>query len=182
MREPTIARNYAETLLALADKAGDVEGWGRMLAEVAHMVTTDRGVRRFLENPRLSADAKCEVLRKALQDRMPRLFVRFLESVVQNRRQGIIPMIAEEYAALLDARLGRVAAEVTLARAPQPGEVQMIADALAKQVGKPVVATVRVNPEILGGMIVRMGDALRDGSVRRRLALLRNTLVAGAAR
>ncbi len=182
MREPTIARNYAEALLALAGKAGDIEGWGRMLQDVAAMVRDDRAVRRFLDNPRLSADEKCTVLRQALQDRMPRLFVRFLESVIKNRRQSLIPAIGTEYAMLLDERLGRVAAELTLARAPQAGEVEAITAALATSVGKPVVATVRVNPEILGGVIVRIGDTLRDGSVRRRLAALRGALVAGATR
>ncbi|MCU0626843.1 MAG: ATP synthase F1 subunit delta [Gemmatimonadaceae bacterium] len=182
MREPTIARNYAETLLALAGKAGDLEGWGRMIGEVARLVTGDRTVRRFLENPKLSADAKCAVLRGALQDRMPRLFVRFLESVVQHRRQMLVPAIADEYRTLVDARLGRVAAEVTLARAPQPGEVEAIASALTRTTGRPVVPTVRVDPEILGGMIVRMGDQLRDGSVRRRLSMLRGSLLANASR
>lgn len=169
MREPTIARNYAEALLALARKAGDIEGWGKMLAEVAQMVRTDVAVRRFLENPRTSAADKRAVLRQALQDRMPRLLVRFLESVVENRRQMLVPAIADEYRALVDAELGRVAAEVTLARAPQEGEVQAIADALAKSIGKPVVATVRVNPEILGGVIVRMGDQLRDNEPCKKL-------------
>ena len=52
MRDSTIARNYAEALVTLAKRAGDLDGWGRMIDDVAHLVTKDLKVRRFLESPR----------------------------------------------------------------------------------------------------------------------------------
>ena len=67
---------------------------------------------------------------------MPRLMVRFLESLLQNRRQLLIPVIASEYATLVDESLGRVRAEVTLAREPEPGEVEAIAASLSKTLGR----------------------------------------------
>jgi F-type H+-transporting ATPase subunit delta len=176
MRDETIARNYADALLSLATKANDLEGWGRMINDVASLVTRDVTVRRFLESPRTPAAAKIDVLRKALQDRMPRLFVRFLEALVQNRRQMLIPEIAHEYATMVDAKLGRVHAEVTLARAPEAGEVEAIAASLSRTLGKQAVPQVRVNPEIIGGVIVKVGDYVKDGSVRRKLGLLRAKL------
>jgi F-type H+-transporting ATPase subunit delta len=176
MRETTIARNYAETLLALATKAGDLEGWGRMMDDVAALVNRDITVRRFLESPRTPAAEKIGVLRKAFQDRMPRLFVRFVEALITNRRQMLIPAIAIEYATLVDEQLGRVHADVTLARQPEPGEVEAIAASLTKTLGKQAVPHVRVNPEIIGGVIVKVGDYVKDGSVRRKLGLLRAKL------
>ena len=177
MRDSTIARNYAEVLVTLAQRAGDLDGWGRMIDDVAASVTNDIRVRRYLESPRVPVVAKKAMLQKAFQDRMPRLMVRFLESLVQNRRQLLIPQIAQEYATLVDESLGRVRAEITLAREPQPGELEAIAASLSKTLGRTAVAHVKVNPDIIGGVIVRVGDYVKDGSVRRRIGVLKSKLV-----
>jgi F-type H+-transporting ATPase subunit delta len=177
MRDETIARNYAEALVTLAERAGDLDGWGRMMNDVAELVSRDLRVRRFLESPRTPAAAKIGIIRKAFQDRMPRLMVRFLEALINNRRQLLIPVIASEYASLVDESLGRVRAEVTLAREPMPGEVEAITASLSKTLGRTAVAQVRINPDIVGGVIVRVGDYVKDGSVRRRLGLLKSQLV-----
>jgi F-type H+-transporting ATPase subunit delta len=179
MRDSTIARNYAETLLELARRADDLDGWGRMIADVAGALETDQSLRLFLATPRVSADAKSEILAKAFQDRMPRLFVRYLQTLVKNRRQALIPQIAEEYRTLLDVVEGRVHAEVTVARDTGDGERAMIAKELSRVLGKTVIPHLTVNPAILGGLVVRVGDEVMDGSVRRRLAKLRHQLVHG---
>lgn len=177
MRDSTIARNYAEVLVTLAQRAGDLDGWGRLIDDLGTLVQDDLRVRRFLESPRVTLTAKKEILVKAFQGRMPQPMVRFLEALVQNRRQLLLPHIASEYATLVDASLGRVRAEVTLAREPQAGEVEAIAASLSKTLGRTAVAHVRINPEIIGGVIVRVGDYVKDGSVRRRLGLLKSKLV-----
>lgn len=179
MRDSTIARNYAETLLELARRAEDLEGWGRMIMEVADALDADESLRLFLDTPRVSADAKNEILAKAFQDRMPRHFVRFLQTLVNNRRQGLIPEIAEEYRTLLDDAEGRVHAYVTVARESSDADKQLIAKELSRVLGKTVIPHLTVNPEILGGLVVRVGDEIMDGSVRRRLSSLRNQLVHG---
>jgi len=182
MRDTTIARNYAEALLSLARKANDLAGYGAMIDAVADALQRDETLRRFLESPRVSADRKNGVLARAFQDRMPRLFVRFLQALVNNRRQMLIPEIAVEYASLVDEIEGRVHAQIVVAREPSAGERDVIADQLSRALGKRVVPHVTVNPAILGGVVVRVGDTVMDGSVRRRLALLRSRMVAGGAR
>lgn len=179
MRDSTIARNYAETLIELARRAQDLEGWGRMIMEVADALEADPSLRLFLDTPRVSADAKNEILAKAFQDRMPRHFVRFLQTLVNNRRQGLIPEIADEYRALLDEAEGRVHAYVTVARESSDADKQFIAKELSRVLGKTVIPHLTVNPDILGGLVVRVGDEIMDGSVRRRLSSLRNQLVHG---
>ena len=179
MRDITIARNYADALLALARKAGDTAAWGRMIADVADAMERDASLRHFLESPRVDAAKKNEILGRAFQDRMPRLFVRYLQALVKNRRQMLIPAIAVAYRDLLDEAEGRVHARVTLAQEPSEAETAAIATQLGRSLGKTVVPHVSVNPAILGGVIVRVGDRVMDGSVRRRLATLRNRLVYG---
>jgi len=182
MRETTIAHNYAEALLELARKSDDLAGWGRMIDDVANAIEREDRLRHFLEAPQISADQKNAVLSKAFEDRAPRLFLRYLQRLVKNRRQMLIPAIANEYRDLVDEVEGRVHAQVTLAKEPDAEDRAAIARQLSHTLGKPVVPQVRVNPNILGGIIVRVGDRVMDGSIRRRLAILREKMIARAGR
>jgi F-type H+-transporting ATPase subunit delta len=176
MREPTIARNYAETLLALAERADDLEGWGAMIAEFADAIERDARLRNFLATPRMSAKGKVEIITQAFNDRLPRLFVRFLAAVIQNRRQHLLPQIATEYALLVDEVKGRVHARITVSREPDQrlrGDVERQLGAIT---GKTVVPRFIVKPEILGGVIARVGDTVMDGSLVRRLDALRSRM------
>jgi F-type H+-transporting ATPase subunit delta len=181
MRNATIARNYAEVLLTLAQRAdNDLAGWGRMIGDLADATRTDASFRRFLESPRVSAEDKIAVLARALGSvDAPRTFVRFVGSLVTHRRQLLIPEIAAEYQNLVDEAEGRLHADVTVARPATPEDERVITEQLTRALGKRVVPHVRVNPAILGGVVVRVGDTVMDGSVRRRLTTLRNRLVTG---
>ena len=178
MRETTIADNYAETLLELAQRAEDPQGWGAMFGDIAHAIQRDPTLRRFLESPRVDESTKTEVLTKAFQDRLPRLLVRFIVMVVHNRRQMLIGQISDAYNRRLDQLEGRIHADVTVARPIDEAARQRIADQLTRSIGKGqrVVPVVRVHPAILGGLIVRIGDTVADGSIRTRLARLRRRL------
>ena len=177
----SVARNYAEALLALARKAEDTTGWGTMLRQVASAIESDVTLFRFLESPRISADQKSAVLTKALGDRVPRLFLRFLQQLVKNRRQMLIPTVANEYDTLLDASNGVVHARVTVARETGDDERDEIAKRLSAIVGKTVVPHLAVDPSILGGVVVRIGDTVMDGSLSRKLGVLRRRLGASRA-
>lgn len=179
MRDITIARSYAETLVELARRAGELDGWGAMIDEVAAAIAANPRLVRFLETPRISARQKNEVIGKAFADRLPRLFVRFLQAVVTQRRQHLIGEIALEYHAIVDQLEGRVHAEVTLAQAADPVMTQNITEQLSRVLGKTVVPHFNVRPDILGGTIVRVGDTVMDGSVRHRLAKLRARMIRG---
>ena len=179
MRDTTIARNYAETLLVLATKAEDLRGWGGMLTEVADAMGSNPTLRLFLESPRVSAVQKNAVLAKAFQDRMPRLMVRYLQSLVTHRRQMLIPRIAREYMDLVDETEGRIHARVTVARETGAEEASAIGTQLSRMFGKEVVPHLTVDPAIMGGLVVHVGDTVLDGSVRKRLASLRRRMLTG---
>jgi F-type H+-transporting ATPase subunit delta len=179
MRETTIVRNYAETLLSLAGKASDLRGWGGMISDVANAMQADRRLRIFLESPRIDAAQKSRILAKAFQDRMPRLFVRYLQALIAHRRQLLIPQIAREYLSLVDEVEGRMHANVTIAREPDAETRSVVASQLSRSFDKEVVPHFAVDPRILGGLVVRVGDTVLDGSVQRRLERLRSRMVAG---
>ena len=180
MREPTIARNYAETLLELAQRGGDLRGWGEMLDHIADAMESDRRLRVFLESPRVSAQQKNAIFQRAYGAVLPRNFVRFLQALVSHRRQMLIPVIAHEYHDLVDRVEGRVHASVTLAREADEADQALVTKQLSRAFGKTVVPHFHVNPGILGGVVVRVGDTVLDGSVRRRLAILRSRMLGRA--
>ena len=177
MRQTTIARNYAEALLELARRAKDLRGWGTIMQGIADAIRNDETLRAFLATPRVNAAAKNGVLRKALADRAPIKFVRFIESVVMHRRQNLFPEIADEYMDLVDSAENRMHANVTVARETDEKTRKLIADQLSKVFDKTVVPHLTVDSRILGGMIVRVGDTVMDGSVRRKLGALKHKLI-----
>jgi F-type H+-transporting ATPase subunit delta len=177
MRDTTIARNYAETLLELARRAGDLHGWGQAIDDVADAMQTDRTLRLFLESPRVSAAQKNRILGRAFEGQLPPLFVRYLQALVTHRRQMLLPQIAHEYHDLVDQVEGRIHASVTVVSEPADGERRTISKELSRAYGKEVVPHFVVNPAILGGVVVRVGDMVLDGSVRRRLASLRSRML-----
>ena len=178
MRQSTIARNYAEALLELAKRAKDLRGWGTLIQSIAEAMQRDQKLRAFLATPRVDAAAKNDVLRKALSDRAPSRFVRFVESVVTHRRQMLIPQIAQEYMDLVDMAENRMHANVTIAREADEKTRKLIADRLSKVFNKTVVPHLTVDERILGGVVVRVGDTVMDGSVRRKLGSLRRQMLA----
>ncbi|HVZ76536.1 MAG TPA: F0F1 ATP synthase subunit delta [Gemmatimonadaceae bacterium] len=177
MRDVTIARNYAEALLELARKANDVSGYEALISGMADAMQQDRTLRLFLESPRIPAAHKDKALADAFKS-APRTFVRFVEALVRNRRQMLVPEIAAEFRDLVDEVEGRLHATVTVAREASDADRAAIAKELSRAFGKTVVPHISVNPGLLGGIVVRVGDQVLDGSVRKRLAMLRARMVA----
>jgi F-type H+-transporting ATPase subunit delta len=178
MRDTTIAKNYAEALLELARRAEDASGWGKLMRDVANGMRDDITVQHFLESPKISEAQKNEVFFQALGDRVPGKFLRFLQTLIRKRRQLLIPQISNEYDKLLDIHEGRVHANVTVARETSKEDENRIAEQLSRVIGKTVVPHMNVNPAILGGVVVKIGDTVMDGSVRRKLGRLKGQILA----
>jgi F-type H+-transporting ATPase subunit delta len=178
MKSVTIARNYAEALFDAADAGGTTERYGEFIDAVAGAVQSDPRIAVALDSPRVAKAAKGEILRKSLEGLAPVEFVRFLEAVVRRGRQGLLGEIAVEYQTLLDTKLKRVHAGVTLAKDLDERLEKEIVRRLASALGKEVRAHFRTDAAILGGVVVRVGDRVFDGSVRRRLTAMRRRMLA----
>jgi F-type H+-transporting ATPase subunit delta len=178
-----VARNYADTLFSLAERGGAQEEWLVLLGEIGSLYRESPVFRAFLHTPRVSPDEKKQLLRSVLGDRYPDAFVRFLQVVIDKRRQGLLPLMEEAYREILNERTGRVHASVTLpfeADAPFRAELER---ALSAVLDGEVTADFRTDEQIIGGLVVRVKDRVLDGSVRRRLQLMRRALLEeGAAR
>lgn len=181
MRSAVVARRYAR---ALADEAGkkDPARLEKVASEVALAARTIRGdakVRRFFEDPAVPLrrkDAAIEALATAAKSaEMTRNFLRLL---VRNRRIGALPEIAAAFEKIKDDRLGIVAVEATTAVELSAAEVKKFRQSLETMTGKKVRLTLSVDPSVLGGARARIGSKVYDGTLRRRLAALRERLAA----
>ena len=177
MKNETVARNYAEALFDLAERSGHVELYADLIDAVAAAVETTPRVQAVLMSPRVPKSEKARILGDALQA-APRGFGLFLQALVRRGRHRILREIATEYLVFLDQKLGRVRAGVTLARTPDDKQKRAIQDMLSRQMEKQVIAAYSVDPEILGGAVIRVGDRVLDGSLRRKMTKLRRQLLA----
>lgn len=177
-----VAENYAETLLELGIRDDRADAYGDLLADVADLYRMEQAFRLFLQTPRIELAEKKQLLREALGERVPETFLRFLLVVVEKRRQRALPGMERAYREQLDERRGRIRAQVTLAMEPD-GELRSeIADRLSELLDREVVPRFVEDEDILGGLVVRVGDRVLDASLRRRLHELRRTLTAGEGR
>lgn len=180
-----IARNYAETLLELGRRSGGdaaVEEFGRALDEVAELLRREPRILAFLETPRVTSEERKRAVRAAFAGKVPEPFMRFLLVLIDKRRQTLIREIAAEYAELVDELKGRVRAHVTVAREADPALQREIVTSLEKRLGKEVVSTFATDASLVGGALIRVGDQLYDGTLRRRIAGLRRRMVAAGGR
>ena len=181
MKAATIARNYAEALLLAAEAKGKgaVDTFGQLMDGLAGAIQADPTIAIVLESPRVAQTVKARLLAKALEGVAPPELVRFLQAVVRRRRQGLLVQMAQEYQALVDLKENRVHAGVILATAPDESLTRRIVERLAEVLGKEVRAHAKTDPGILGGVVIRIGDRVYDGSLRRRLTTLRRRMLTG---
>lgn len=185
MKDSLVARNYAEALIAVAVKEQAVERFGELLDVIAGVATADPTVHAVLMSPRVPKSGKQQMVARALQGVAPAAFVRFLQAVFQRSRQGLLGAMSEAYQDLADRHFNRAHASVVTAHPVDEALSRMITERLTAAVGKTVVPHFRTDPAILGGVVVRVGDQAFDGSVRRRIQLLRSRMLrspAGAPR
>ena len=176
MRAHTIARIYALTLLGYAEREGAVEEVDQGLTALSQALAAEPRLGAFLAAPQIEAGEKRAVIERALGDRLHPALVRFLLLVVEKRREALLGEIASAWRELLDERANRMTASVVTAVELDDATRKAIQAALERATGKTIVLESRVDPAMIGGVILRFGDSVIDGSVRSRLAAIRNRL------
>ncbi len=176
MRYEAIARNYAEALFTLGEQEGETEKYGALLEALAAAVAGTPQVLAVMMSPRVPKAAKAQLLADALPD-APKPFVLFLQALVKRNRQGVLDDIAQVYAGMVDAKLNRVRVGVTLAHEADGTLQNQIVASLTKALGKEALVRFTADPAVLGGSVVRVGGRVHDGSLRRKLIMLRRQLL-----
>jgi len=174
----SVARRYARALFGIGVDAGKFEALGDELGELATLWKESDELRQTLENPVFQPSEKRKVLESILPRVAPTPEVqRFVLLLLERRRIVLLPAIARAYRDLTDAHIGRVRAEVTSAQELAPPTLDRIRRSLEQRTGKKVIVNSTVDPDLIGGVVARVGDLVLDGSVRTQLADLRARLV-----
>jgi F-type H+-transporting ATPase subunit delta len=173
----TIARSYAVTLFELARRQDGLESFAEGMDTVIGLVDQNPSFRVFLETPRIADREKKELLKKVFGNVLPRPLLNFLQVTVDKRRQRLLGLMTEEFHALLDEHHGRTHVTVTVARELDPQTLQELSGKLSALLGREAIPHVRVKPAVLGGVHLKTGDTVYDGTLRRRIKQLRKQLV-----
>jgi F-type H+-transporting ATPase subunit delta len=178
-RPTTAARRYAEAAFELAQRDGGFDQWDEDLRLAAELLADER-VASIVRSPAVPYPQREAILQRLLEDRLSRPAYNLLRLLAQRRRLELIAQIAAEYGRLLDRQNGVVAATVTSAAPLDNTETAAVQSRLEEMSGQAVRLTPVVDPALIGGLTVRVGDRLIDASVRGRLERLREQLVAGS--
>lgn len=172
-----LARIYAEALMANAAKENAVDTVGAELDDFVKNVVTDASVGRFIISPVVSWRAKEPVLAEALKGRTSKLLSNFIGVLNKNGRLDLISEIHTAYQSLQDDSMGRVRVQVKTAVPLGDEQQQALASTLAAALKKQPVLNLQVDPDLLGGVVVQVGDRVIDTSVRTRIQTLRAQLM-----
>jgi F-type H+-transporting ATPase subunit delta len=172
------ARRYAEAAFELAERDGTVERWLEQLAIVSQ-AAADEGLTRRLEDPHVPLDTRIAVMHGMLGAQMVPQLGNLLALVLRRRRLESLPHMTREFRRLYNRRAGIIEATATSALELDANETAALTARLEEMTGGKIDLETVVDPAILGGIQVRIGDTLYDGSVRGRLERLRARLAAG---
>lgn len=161
-----VARRYAYALFRVALRANTLQRTSEDLARLRALVRQSEAFRNFLYDPRIPRDRKKERLRTLLQQEVMPETLRALEIIIEKRREKLFEAICEEYQKLQEAHQGIVRATITSAVPLTESEKAELLKKLEEGTGKQIIPTYEENPDLLGGVKVRMGDFEIDGSIR----------------
>jgi F-type H+-transporting ATPase subunit delta len=175
----TLSRTYARSLLELANEGGqtqevanDVDVLGQALAENPSFV-------EFLKDPGISHEERREALGRIFAGKLNVLLDRLLQIMSERGRLAILPEVLDAFEALLDEQLGKVEVDVTVAQRLGEDELEDVRRRVSKALSKDAVIHQYVDEDIIGGIILRVGDQVVDASVRRQLEAMRQRMLKG---
>ena len=167
----TIARPYAEAAFELARDEQALPAWSEMLRFAASIVGDER-VAEALDNPRLDTAAKESLLLSIGGDRFDAQARNFIHVLVEGERVALLPQIAAMFETLKNEAEATAKATIESAFEMTDAQVAELQGALEKRFGKKIETTVMVNPDLIGGARVTVGDSVLDGSVQAKLAAM----------
>ena len=180
MLKGAIARRYAEAIFDIARRQNTIDRTFDDVREIARLFA-HRKLAYLLREPKVPAQRKETAIRQALTSRVLPTSLNLALLVVQRELVEIMPNIASELERLVLDYKNQAKAEVTTARPMDDAQLAEVKQALERRTGKTILISTKVQPDILGGVVARVGDQVIDGSIRTRLSMLRQQLLRGVA-
>ena len=174
-----IAQVYSRSLFEVAKEHGKLDVVKEQLGQFADALDQNRDLAIFFFSPYFSTEEKKRGLERAVVEAEP-IFVNFLELLIENHRMPVIFRARLQYDALWDREHELLPVEVTSAVALDPGIVEELGTRIGQQTGQNVELISKVDPDILGGIVLRVGNSILDASIKNRLNQLRREVARNA--
>ncbi len=175
-----VARRYAEALISAAEKEGAVEAVLAELAEIERdVLKAHPGFAQILASSRVSASRKDKILIDVFASLASNLVTRFLRVLNRHDRLDMLELVVREARAVWDRRNRRIPIRVLSAVPLEENQLQTLRDRLTKLTGANPILQVSIDPDLIAGLVVQVGDNRYDASARSRLAQLRQRLIEG---
>lgn len=181
-RSQAIARVYAEALFEIAQEREQAAAVREELSQLAEVVRCSEPLRTFLETPAIRWEQKAATLEKVFRGKVSELVMDFLMVVARKHRLGLLSKMTEAFIDLDDQAAGRVRGKIVTAVELETQEQVRLAEQVSRALQKTVTLQSRVDPAILGGMVLTIENTVMDGSVRRRLSQYAEHLRRGTER
>jgi F-type H+-transporting ATPase subunit delta len=173
-----VARRYAKALIDLATRDNTIAEMGEELQQHLELLQSNVQLQTLLRNPGLAVEVKTNVLTAILEHTQPTpLLHNFLLLLLKNDRLQHLDAICDHYERMANEKLRQVKAQVTTATALDERQAQAVEQKIAAMTQKDVLMEKRVDPSILGGLVVRINHVVLDGSLRGQLNRLRQELI-----
>lgn len=178
MSQGVIARRYAKALINLAEK--DLEITGNSLAAIADVYSNSTELSEVLSDTKVSSQIKQNVLKKILKKiKVSKLVDTFIRYLLAKRRIVLLPNIERAFNLLLQEKLGRIEAGITVAQEIPEVTVGKLEKAISRYSGKEVSVNITIDPAIIGGIVTRIGSVVIDGSIHTQLNQIRQSIIRG---
>jgi F-type H+-transporting ATPase subunit delta len=171
-----IAEVYARSLFEVATEQDKLDLVREQLGEFAEALDESHELQMFFFSPYFSTDEKQDGLRRTVTE-VDESFLNFLSLLLENHRMPVIFRVRREYDRLWRETNQLLAVQITSAVELDPSVAERVGDEIGRQTGRTVELTSAVDPEILGGIVVRVGNSIIDASIRTRLDNLRKQVV-----
>jgi F-type H+-transporting ATPase subunit delta len=159
-------------------KTGETELVGNELEQFRHLMTQSPQLGEVFRNPAVPYDQKSSLLETLLARTKPvKTTANFLRILLKNSRLGDLDAVANRFAAVLEERAGMVSAEVTTAQSLSTAQQTVLQNKLQTITGKKVNLNFKIDPEIIGGVVTRIGSTVYDGSVKNQLEQFREQMI-----
>ena len=175
-----LAQVYARSLFAVAREREKLETVHEQLAQVADAIGANRDLQIFFFSPYFSSNEKQEGLARVLEGADETLS-NFLNLLIEKHRMPVIFRIRADFERLWEEENRLLPVEITSAVALDPETTQSLGKTIGESAGRTVTLEANVDPDILGGIVVRVGNSILDASIRNRLEQLRRQVAQGAA-
>ena len=180
MSQGVIARRYAKALIKLAEKGQELEKTGECFSEMAEVYQDSPELREVLSDPNVFTELKQSVLKAVLTKiNATELVDTFSRYLLAKRRIVLLPIIKTAFNLLLQEKLGRIEARVTVAHELPTATVEKLEKSISEYSGKDVAINITIDPAIIGGIVTRIGSVVIDGSIHTQLNQIRQTIIRG---